>query len=183
VLLALPAPSPAASPAAPEPAASTPATAPGTWQVTEGRLTFRLKQMGQEVEGSFPAWTAAITFDPATGLGRVTVAIDTTSLVLGAVTDQAKAPEFFDVAAFPSASFTAEIAPTAQGHAATGTLTLRGTDRPLTLPFTLQIDGDTAQMKGEVTLDRRDFGMGASYKDESSVGFAVTVSVALTATR
>jgi len=38
-------------------------------------------------------------------------------------------------------------------------------------------------MSGAVTLDRRDFGMGPGYPDETSVGFAVTVTVALTATR
>ena len=40
-----------------------------------------------------------------------------------------------------------------------------------------------ATMAGEVTLDRRDFGIGAGYADEETVGFAVTVAVALTATR
>jgi hypothetical protein len=38
-------------------------------------------------------------------------------------------------------------------------------------------------MAGTVTLDRRDFGMGASYGDESSVGFAVGVKVDLLAKR
>ncbi|MBN8422068.1 MAG: YceI family protein, partial [Verrucomicrobia bacterium] len=76
----------------------------GNWQVQEGRLTFALAQMGQSVEGSFAGWTADIDFDQATGTGTVTVQIDTTSLHLAAVTEQAKAPEFFDVAAFPTAT-------------------------------------------------------------------------------
>lgn len=54
---------------------------------------------------------------------------------------------------------------------------------PVELPFTLDIQGDTARMTGNTTLDRRDFGMGATYPDESTVGFAVTVTVDLTARR
>lgn len=177
------APAPQAAPTAAAPAAVAAAASPGAWKVQEGTLTFALRQMGQEVQGDFAAWTATIDFDPATGTGHVTVAIDTTSLHLAAVTEQARAPEFLDTAAFPTATFAAAIAPATSGYAATGTLTLRGVDKPVTLPFTLQIDGDTATMTGETTLDRRDFGMGPSYPDESTVGFVVTVKVALRANR
>jgi len=54
---------------------------------------------------------------------------------------------------------------------------------PVTLPFTLQIDGDTATMEGSITLDRRDFAIGDSMNDETNLAFAVDVAVRLTATR
>ncbi|AWD23253.1 cytochrome b/b6 domain-containing protein [Fuscovulum blasticum] len=177
---------PATPPVPPAPqAAAAPAPA-GNWTVESGSLTFAVKQMGSAVSGTLPAWTADITYDDATGSGRVSVGIDTRQMTLGAVTDQAKGADFFDVAQHPTATFTADIARTADGqtengHTATGTLTLRGVEHPVTLPFTLTLDGDTATMSGETTLDRRDFGMGAGYKDESQVGFSVTVSVKLTA--
>jgi cytochrome b561/polyisoprenoid-binding protein YceI len=170
------------TPSTPEDAAET-VSLGSTWTVTEGSLGFSIQQMGAAVAGTLPAWTAEITYDDATGEGSVTVTIDLTQLSLGAVTDQAKGPEFFDVAAHPTAVFDAAIAPAAKGPAATGTLTLRGAERPVTLPFTLDIQGDRATMQGKVTLDRRDFGLGASYADEKTVGFAAEVSVALTATR
>lgn len=162
------------------------ATAAGNWQVTEGTLGFNVTQMGQSVSGSFATWTADITFDEAATNGThgtVTVTIDTGSLTLGSVTQQAKSADFFDVTSFPQATFTADILPTATGYEATGSLTLRGTTVPVTLPFALTITGDTATMTGQTNLDRRDFGMGASYSDEASVGFGVTVDAALTATR
>lgn len=174
------------------PAAEAPATAPiqtattGNWQVTEGTLSFAVKQMGQSVEGSFADWTAAITFDetPTDGRnGTVAVTIRTDSLSLGAVTPKAKEAEFFDVAAFPEATFTADITPDGATYIATGTLTLRGVTAPVALPFTLTIEGDTARMTGETSLDRRAFTMGQTYADEAMVGFDVTVKVALTATR
>lgn len=166
------------------PSAAAPASTAGNWQVTQGTLGFTVKQMGAEVSGSLPNWTADIAYDEATGTGTVTVTIDTTTLVLGSVSDQAKGADFFDTAAHPSATFTAAIARTeGTAHTATGTLTLRGTEVPVVLPFTLTIEGDTATMSGQTTLDRRAFGMGASYPDEATVGFNVGVQIALTATR
>ena len=160
--------------------------AAGNWQVTEGTLGFGVTQMGQSVTGSFATWTADITFDEAATdgtHGSVTVTIDTGSLTLGSVTTQAKSADFFDTATYPQAIFTADILPAASGYEANGTLTLRGTTVPVTLPFALTLDGDTALMTGQTNLDRRDFGMAASYSDEASVGFGVTIDVALTATR
>ncbi len=134
--------------------------------------------------GGHPAgWTAVINFDEATGTGSVRVEIDVATLTLGAVTDQAKGPEFFDVATHPTAVFSGDIAPAGEAFEARGTLSLRGVEVPVTLPFTLAIEGTTARMAGALTLDRRDFGMGKSYADEVTVGFPVAVSVALTATK
>jgi cytochrome b561/polyisoprenoid-binding protein YceI len=158
----------------------------GNWQVTEGTLGFAVKQMGSDVQGSFANWTADITFNEAAvdgSHGTVTVTIDTSSLTLGSITDQAKAADFFDVAAHPTAVFTANILPATEGYLADGTLTLRGVTAPLQLPFALTITGDSASMTGSSVIDRRTFGMGASYGDEATVGFNAAVTVALTATR
>ena len=172
-----------APPAPPAPVAQTAQTG-GNWQVTEGALTFTVKQMGADVQGSLPDWRADITFDetPTNGRhGQVTVTIDTSTLALGSVTDQARGPEFFDTASHKTAVFQADILPAATGYLAQGTLTLRGQSQAVALPFTLTITGDTATMQGAVTLDRRSFGMGAGYTDESSVGFPVEVRISLTA--
>lgn len=155
----------------------------GNWQVQSGTIGLGVKQAGADVAGQLPAFAATIDFDEATGTGKVRVDIDMTQATLGAVTDQARGPEFFDVPNHPAAVFAADIAPAGDGFAATGTLTLRGKQVPVTLPFTLTITGDVAEMAGTVTLDRRDFGLGASYKDEATVGFPVAVTVTLTAKR
>lgn len=165
-------------------AATETATAAGNWQVVEGALSFSVRQMGAEVTGTLPAWTADITFDPDRDTGnRVRVSIDTTGLTLGSVTDQAKGVDFFDVATHPTALFEADILRAGDGYEAKGTLTLRGVTVPVDLPFTLTLEGDMARMTGQATLDRRDFGMGTSYGDEETVGFSVVVSVDLTASR
>jgi cytochrome b561/polyisoprenoid-binding protein YceI len=173
--------------AAPSEAATAEAAAPavtgGNWQVAEGSLGLTVRQMGADVAGALPGWTAVIDFDDSSGTGRVRVEIDMAQVTIGSVTDQARGPEFLDVAAHPVAVFEAEILPVGETFEARGTLRLRGAEVPVVLPFTLDIQGETARMAGALVLDRRDFGMGASYGDEATVGFAVQVAVALTAQR
>ncbi|WGH78343.1 cytochrome b/b6 domain-containing protein [Jannaschia ovalis] len=176
---------PAGAPAAPQIAAET--TARANWTVEEGTLSITVTQMGAPVTGRFADWQAAIDFDEtprADGtLGTVEAVIGTGSLTLGSVTTQATGPEFLDAAGFPTARFDAVIRAEGDGYVADGTFGLRGVEIPLVLPFTLQIDGDRATMAGQVALDRRDFGMGAAYPDETNVGFGVTIDVALIALR
>jgi cytochrome b561/polyisoprenoid-binding protein YceI len=158
------------------------------WTVQEGQLGLTVVQLGQKVSGSFADWAADIRFDEAAvdgANGSVTVTIDVASVTLGSVSAQAKGADFFDTAAHPTATFTATIRPGAAAgdYTAEGTLTLKGRTVPVTLPFTLALDGATARMQGTTTLDRRDFGIGAGFPDEKNVGFPVIVTVDLTATR
>ena len=156
----------------------------GEWTPVETDLAFTVQQLGSASTGHFKAVTSDISYDPDSGTGAVTVTIDMASVTMGSVTDQAKGGDFFDVNTHPVAVFEAAIARVdGADHVAEGTLTLTGSTVPVTLPFTLTIEGDTAVMSGAATLDRRDFGIGASYDDESSVGFTVEVAVDLTATR
>jgi polyisoprenoid-binding protein YceI len=92
-------------------------------------------------------------------------------------------PDFLDAANHPTAVFQGDIAPATDGYAATGTLTIRGVALPLTLPFSLALTGDTAEMRAVLTLDRRAFGIGDNLNDEASLGFSVTVRVTLKAER
>lgn len=170
----------ATAPAAIPPLA-TEATA-GNWQVLEGDLGISVNQMGSQVAGRFADWQAEITFDPqATTGNRVDVRIATGSLSLGSVSDQATGPEFLNAAAFPEARFQADLRREGEGWIAEGSLTLNERSVDLAMPFTLVIDGAKAQMQGQAVLDRRAFGIGASYGDEGTVGFNVAVSVRLTA--
>ena len=155
------------------------------WTVTAGTIGISVTQLGSPVAGSFTDWTAAISFDPAaTGIaGEVTTTISIASLTLGSVTSQAMGADFFDSATYPTATFTGTILQDDAGYSADGMLTIKGASLPVSFPFDLTIAGDTAEMSGTLTLDRRDFGIGASMADESSLGFAVDVTLAVSATR
>ena len=156
------------------------------WQVQEGTLAIDVVQMGSEVSGTFADWTAEIAFEEPDGTGRageVTVRINTGSLTLGSVSKEATNPDYLASEEYPTATFAADLYRTADGYEAEGTLELKGETAPVTLPFTLTLDGDTADMKGQTVLDRRNFGIGQNMDSESQVGFEVAVRVELTATR
>lgn len=158
--------------------------APGDWNVTDGTLALSIRQMGSEVAGQFSDWTAQITFadDPSQERnGHVTVEVTIASLSLGSVTGQAMGGDFFDEATHPRALFDAEILRDGDSFVADGSLTIKDNTVPVRLPFDLEIEGDLAQMTGELSVDRRDFGIGAGVTDESSLAFGVTIAVTLTA--
>ncbi|KIC08333.1 cytochrome [Leisingera sp. ANG-M1] len=167
------------------PVVAVPAAA-GAWAVQSGTLAISVTQMGSVIQGSFAEWTAVINFEePAAPgpAGDVEVTIAISSLELGSVAGQAMGADYFDSANFPTAVFKADIEKLAEGYQAAGTLTIKGETVPVTLPFTLDLDGGTAKMAGALTVNRLDFGVGKSLPDESSLAFAVEVAVELEAKR
>ncbi|EEX15015.1 cytochrome B561 [Citreicella sp. SE45] len=171
-----------------EPGAEAPTleAAASDWEVQQGTLSISLVQMGSEVTGSFADWTAAIAFEQQDAPGKsgeVTVQIAIPSLTLGSVTKQALGKDFFDAEGFPTATFQADILSAADGYVAEGTLSMKGAEVPVSLPFQLRIDGDTARMQGRTTLDRRNYAIGDNMGDPGQLSFEVDVIVELTATR
>ncbi|MEP2784996.1 MAG: cytochrome b/b6 domain-containing protein [Pseudoruegeria sp.] len=157
----------------------------GNWQVIDGTLALSIVQFGNTVDGQFDNWQAVIDFDETVldgFAGSVLVTIDIPSLTLGSVTDQAKGPDYFDSEAHPTALFEADILALGDGQFdAVGTLTLRGVEAPLILPFVLTAENGIASMEGIVTTDRRDFSIGDNMQDESSLAFGVDLKISITA--
>ncbi|MGB3247241.1 MAG: YceI family protein, partial [Sulfitobacter sp.] len=156
------------------------------WAVQSGAIDLEVVQFGNEVSGSFADWTAEITFDESIligDVGTVRTTIATPSLALGSVTQQTMGADFFDAQNHPTAVFDAVLSHASDGYQAIGTLQIKENAMPVTLPFSLTIDGDTASMDGTITLDRRDFGIGDNMADAANLGFEVRVKVSLTATR
>ena len=155
------------------------------WRVLDGSIEITVQQLGSDVQGQFADWTSSITFDPsveAGEAGRVTTTIAIASLTLGSVTKQAMEVDFFDAENHQTAVFDAVILRDETGYSADGPLRIKENEVALQMPFDLVIDGDVATMSSEIVVDRRDFGIGASVKDEGSLGFAVTVTINLMAT-
>jgi polyisoprenoid-binding protein YceI len=167
-------------------------SAPVTWTVDPAKssLTFAVAVNGQTVTGKFNAFGAIIAFDPADlALSSAKVTIP----MAGAKTDDATRdamlprPDWFNVPAFPQAVFETTTFAHKGGNAyeAAGKLTLKGITRAISLPFTLDIKGDTAVMKGETVLKRLDFGVGniKEFAGETPVALSVKVMVNVTAKR
>ncbi len=156
------------------------------WEVQQGKIQITVVQFGNEVQGGFADWTAEIAFDDSIDIGKtgsVTATISIPSLSLGSVTQQALGADFFDATTHPTAVFQADLQHASDGYEAVGTLSIKGNEVPVKLPFSLSIDGDTAEMRGDLTLDRRTFGIGDNMPDPANLAFEVSVMVTLTASR
>jgi cytochrome b561/polyisoprenoid-binding protein YceI len=188
---------PAAEPVeAQGPAASSPAPpvadtgAPVRWQVQGGStLAFTTAWSGSPVQGRFDRWKADILFNEAAlDRSKVTVTIDMSSASTGDPQRDASlpAPDWFDSAAHPVATFTAgRFTRTGEGrYVAHGQLSLRGVTKPLDLPFELKIEGDRAAVSARASLDRLAFGVGqGEFSATDQIPAKVQVRVQLQAKR
>lgn len=159
------------------------------WSVdpANSTLAFEVQQGSAALSGTFTTWDASIEFDTAAPESAVIVAtIKPASASTGNPQFDTTLPaaDWFDAAGFPVAEFKAEGATLVEGNSyrADGTLTIKGASHPVTLDFTLDIDGDTARAAGTAKLNRLDYGLGAGVGTDT-VGDIVTVTLDLTATR
>ncbi|MCB8875243.1 YceI family protein [Acidisoma silvae] len=160
-----------------------------TWTIDTAKSTlgFTGSQSGTPFNGKFGKFSGTIVFDPANpGAGHADVIIQTASAATG---DQQKdgampgsdwfAADKFPTAEFKAASFKAIGTGT---YEADGTLTIRGMTKPIALPFTLAITGDTATAKGKVQLIRTNYGVGqGAWASAQYVALEVAVNVDITA--
>jgi len=150
------------------------------------QLMFEGTQAGASFQGSFADFTTVIMLDP-TDLENASISVEivTTSATSGSAERDGALPgaDWFDVAAHPTASFiSSAVSKTDAGYVAEGMLTIKGTALPVTLPFSLDIDGDEATATGSLTIDRNDYGIGTGPLSPM-VGNEVAISFDLIATR
>jgi cytochrome b561/polyisoprenoid-binding protein YceI len=189
-----PAPSPTATPTetpsaepseAPSEAVAMPAA---VWQVEPGgRLSFRADYSGSPVDGSFKRWDASIKFSPDDLAGssiRVSVDLGSVDTADADRDENLRSDGFFDVAAHPRAVFSSRAIRHRGGdrYEAAGTLAMHGASVPLTLPFTVTIDGSRANASGSARLSRTAFGVGSGqWADTGAIADAVAVNFRLKA--
>lgn len=152
------------------------------------KLSFTGTFDGRPFTGVFQKWDAQIDFDAAhLDKSKAVVVIHTGSVRTGtAEYDKTIGePAWFAAGKFPTARFVASTfrKTGANRYEAAGQLTLRNVTRPATLPFTLQPAGARTRMRGALTLDRTQFGVGAGeFSADAPLKKAVRVDVDLMAT-
>lgn len=166
----------------------------------KSRIAFKSAYMGRAFEGTFPGWTAQIQLDtdapanpqtPVDGYVRVAVPMAKVSTGEPYFDENVTQGDWFDVAKHPEAVFEVKgglFKLSDTQYEATGVLTLKGVDYPVRLPFTLNINGNTAVMHGEVTLKRlaMNIGTGTLAEEKGDAEWVqddVVVTVDVTATR
>lgn len=158
-----------------------------TIQPAASTLGFTDTQSGAPFNGSFTRWTGQITYDPAhPDAAHIHIIIQTASATTGDRQRDEALPrdEWFAADAFPQAVFDATGFTPAGGDkfTTTGTLTIRGNSKKLTLPFTLDVSGTTATAKGSINLNRTDYGVGqGSWSSGAYIGLNVGVNFTVVA--
>ncbi|HET6361725.1 MAG TPA: YceI family protein [Gemmatimonadota bacterium] len=138
-----------------------------------------------EVEGRFAEWDAALIGPESPERGTIAVAFRTASLDTGNDTrdDHLRSGDFFDAEAYPLITFVSEeVVKRGDGFVARGPLVMHGVTRQIEVPFrpayAPMVDGKgnaRVGFTGELTIDRRDFGIEGG--NAFNAGFDPLVSI------
>jgi polyisoprenoid-binding protein YceI len=129
-------------------------------------VVFETTVSGGSVSGEFDSWTAEITLDPADlDAARIVASVTTASGSTGnrQMDDSMLSNAGLNPTDYETASFVSDdIRATDTGYEAHGVMTIRGTERELVLPFTLDIADGWAVADASFVIVRSEFGVGGS---------------------
>jgi polyisoprenoid-binding protein YceI len=131
----------------------------------ESKLEFIATFEKTAAPGVFKVFDTRMRFDPDKPDGSkldVTIQITSADMDSSDVNKAIRGPEWFDFAGHPKAEFhAAEIHRAAAGrYVARGTLSVKGMQQAVEVPFAWRGSADTATMEGEFTVKRGAFGIG-----------------------
>lgn len=155
----------------------------------QSKLTFKAALYGAEFEGTFHDFDGTIRFNPDDlANSSADIRIGMMDITTGDADRDSniKNSDWFDSENHGESRFETLQFEKADGnkYIAIGNLTIRGVTMPVSMPFTLDIQGNTAKIQGEVALNRLDFRIGTGqWEDEKTVGHSVRVLIDLTAVR
>ncbi len=136
--------------------------------------------------GKFTDTTGKVVYDKEAKTGSIDVTVNMNSIDFGMekMNEHAKSADMFDVAKYPTATFTGKFTQWkgATPTAAEGTLTMHGVTKPLTLKIDSFMCKPNPMTKKEVcgadataSLDRKDFGV--SYGEAYGFKMGVTLQI------
>jgi polyisoprenoid-binding protein YceI len=129
------------------------------------QLEFIATYQNQQIPGVFRRFDVHVVLNPGTAPGNrleVSVFLESADMNSADINHTIVKPEWFHAARFPSAKFeSSEIVADGENHfLAKGTLSLKGMQRKIAVPFSWHETGQSASMNGELILNRADFGIG-----------------------
>ncbi|TDI48218.1 MAG: YceI family protein [Acidobacteria bacterium] len=158
-----------------------------TFTIGEGSaIGFIGSKITGQHDGGFTGFEGQINLvdgDPAKS--QVHISIDTTTLWADneKLTGHLKSADFFDVANFPTATFTStEIVAEDDGYKVTGTLDLHGVTRTISFPAAITVSPDGVTVKAEFYIMRFDFDIVYSGKTDDLIRDEVVIKLDLAAT-
>jgi polyisoprenoid-binding protein YceI len=134
-------------------------------QPAQSRLQFVVSYEGQEVVGEFHDFQVKLAFNPSDlTAASLEVLVDITSVDMDSddLNFEIIKPDWFSAGQFPQARFISDSIRVdgRNGFVASGSLRLKGVDKPIEVPFTWSSDDGQVLLRGEVELQRTDFAIG-----------------------
>ena len=136
---------------------------------THSKVGFTASTLLFDVDGHFGKYDVKVDGDPSKPeSAKLSVSIDVSSIDTdnGKRDSHLKAPDFFDAKKFPKITFTSsKITRKGNKLSVSGTLTMHGKSRKVTLPMKIATGKNgagkaTTAYKGKLTINRNDFGVG-----------------------
>ena len=173
------------------------AAAPATYEIDPQHTypSFEADHMGgmSVWRGKINSSSGKIVLDKQAGTGTVDVTMDMKTIDFGidALNAHAQTADIFDVAKYPTATFTGKLAKFQNGAPTEvdGTLTLHGVSKPVTLKINSFMCKDHPMKKKEfcgadasATLNRDDFGVDFGKQMGFKMGVTLRIQIEATAT-
>jgi polyisoprenoid-binding protein YceI len=153
----------------------------------QSEIAFTSRQMGVPVDGKFRRFSAQVAFDPAQlASSKIAFTVDTGSADISREANaELPKPVWFNVAAFPQATFTSSSFKRidANRYEVAGKLSIKGVSSDVVVPLTLAQNGATTTASGAFPIKRLSFRIGEKeWADTSMVADEVQVKfkIALT---
>jgi polyisoprenoid-binding protein YceI len=137
------------------------------WKVTNSKITFKIKNAGLTVDGTFKGLEAEISFDPAKAYGnKIEASIDVKTINTSIDTrdKHLKKEEYFDAEKFPKITMTATSFSKGSDGAFKGffNLSIKGTTKTVPVIFTFTETNGKATFSGTFKINRLDYKVGES---------------------
>ncbi|NOT74894.1 MAG: YceI family protein [Cyclobacteriaceae bacterium] len=148
-------------------------------------VSFKIKNFGSTVDGTFKGLNGTIDFDPANlSNAKFDVAVNATTIDTGIRMrdNHLRKADYFGVADFSTIRFVSTgvvVSRNPNELILTGKLTIKKTTKEITFPFGYSASNVGLQFKGQFKINRRDFGVGGNsfnLSDEVTVMLDVKTS-------
>jgi polyisoprenoid-binding protein YceI len=142
------------------------------------KVKFSMMAHGNTLNGSFSGLKGDARFDEkdlANSYIKASIDVKTVNSGVGGRDKHLQAPDFFDVAKYPTIDFTSKkVEKTDDGFVATGDLKIRDVTKEIAIVFTFANKGNEGVFNGTFKVNRQDFGVG---KANPEIGDEITISL------
>ena len=141
---------------------------------TDGAVTFSIKNFGISTKGEVKGLKGTIKWDPQNpSASSINASVDVSTINTGIDLRDShlKKEEYFNAEKYPTINF---VSTSISAGNITGNLTIKGTTKSVSFPFTVTPSGNGYLFEGSFTINRKDFGIGGG---SISLSNAATVTL------